>query len=251
MIITPIKTHPIRARQEKITSILDRYITDLQEKSVVVITSKIISLCEGRAVPTDSINRDELAKQEAEYFLPRELNQYGVMLSINQGTVIASAGIDESNGDGHLVLWPKDLQKSVSEIRKYLRRKFHLSELGVIMTDSHLQPLRWGTVGTCIAFSGFQPVNNYIGTEDIFGRKLKVTKSNVAEGIAAGAVVAMGEGSEQTPIAVVSDVPFVKFVDNDPTQTELDDLRISKEDDIFGALLNSVPWQKGKKSFLR
>jgi F420-0:gamma-glutamyl ligase len=38
-----------------------------------------------------------------------------------------------------------------------------------------------------------------------------MTKVNVADALAAAAVLVMGEGSEQTPLVVIGDVPFVTF----------------------------------------
>ena len=39
----------------------------------------------------------------------------------------------------------------------------------------------------------------------------KVTKVDVVNALASAAVLVMGEGAEQTPLAVISDVPFVEF----------------------------------------
>jgi len=55
----------------------------------------------------------------------------------------------------------------------------------------------------------------------------------------------MGEGSEQTPLAVIDDAPFVEFQDRDPTVAELEPLRVPPEDDLYAPLLEGVPWQQG------
>ena len=57
----------------------------------------------------------------------------------------------------------------------------------------------------------------------------------------------MGEGSEQTPLAVISDIPFVHFQDRNPTEEELAELKISIEDDVYAPLLKAANWKKGKK----
>ena len=57
----------------------------------------------------------------------------------------------------------------------------------------------------------------------------------------------MGEGNEQTPIAVISDVPFVEFQDRNPTKEEIEELKINIDDDLYAPLLKSVNWRKGKK----
>ncbi len=245
MIVTPIKTAPIHANEFKLTDVLNSYLKELKEHDVLVITSKIISLCEGNVVDGD-VSRDELIEKESDYYI-EEKNPYGFHMTIKKNTMIASAGVDLSNGDGHYVLWPKDLQKSANDMRDYLCTRFGLKEVGVVVTDSHVMPLRWGTVGTCIAHSGFEALNSYIGKPDIFGRKLKVTNSNVAEGLAASAVVCMGEGAECTPLTKISDVPFVHFQDRNPTAEELTHLAISMKEDIFSPLLTAVSWKKGNQ----
>ncbi len=247
MIVRPIQTSAITKETGTIFSVLDSVLQDFKENEILVVTSKIVSICEGRLIPVGSVPKDELVAQEADAYLPRSLNVYGVSISIKHNTLIASAGIDESNGNGYYVLWPEDPQRSVNQIRDYIMERFSLSSVGVIMTDSHLFPLRWGTVGTAITYTGFEALNNYIGTPDIFGRPLHVTMSNVAEGLAAAAVVTMGEGSEKTPLAVILDIPFVHFVDHHPTPKELEKLHISKEEDVFAPFFASVPWQSSKK----
>jgi len=145
------------------------------------------------SVRVGSTDKDALIRQESEYYLPRKLNKYGVMLTIKRNILAPSAGIDESNAEGHYILWPKDPQKTANEIRAYLRKKYRLKKLGIIITDSRTLPLRWGTIGVCLAYSGFKSLNNYIGKKDLFGRKLNVTQSNVADSLAVAAVLAMGE----------------------------------------------------------
>jgi len=241
-----IKTKRIIPKKDKdIFLILDEYLPKLKEKSIVAVTSKIVAICEGRIADPKKVTRDEVAAKEAELYLPRELNKYNFMLTIKRSTMIASAGVDESNAAGNLVLWPKDPQKSANEIRAYLKKKFRLKSLGVIITDSKTSPLRWGLTGISIAHSGFSALNYYRQKPDIFGRKLKVSQANVAEALAVSAVLLMGEGKEQTPLAVIEDVPFVKFQKRDPTEKELKSLRISLEEDVYGSILTAVKWKKG------
>ena len=57
----------------------------------------------------------------------------------------------------------------------------------------------------------------------------------------------MGQGEEQTPLATITDIPFVTFQNHTPTREEHDMLRIEKEKDIYGKLLTSVKWEKGGK----
>lgn len=250
MKVAAYKTHKIKTG-EKLFEILDKYLPSLEENSVVAIASKVVGICEGRVVKIDdpektNDQKSKLVEKEAEYFLPREFNQYGFMITINRNMLVASAGIDESNSDGYFSLWPEDPQKSANEIREYLVTKHHIKHLGVILTDSKLTPLRWGVTGFAISHSGFEALNNYIGQPDIYGRKMHAEKANIADSLATAAVAEMGEGNEQQPIAVITDAKFVHFQDRNPTQEELDDLKIKLEDDVYASLLTSVDWQKRK-----
>ena len=247
MKVTPVKTHKITLRDKDLLKLLDRYLPRLKERSVVAISSKIVAICEGRVVKMGLVDKDELIKNEAELYLPRHENRYHVSLTITDSKLVATAGIDESNGDGYYILWPKRPQKTVNAVRSYLKKKHKLINIGVVLTDSVTTPLRMGVTGTAISHCGFSALNNYIGKTDIFGRRLEFTKVSIMNGLAAASVVATGEGKEQTPLAVIEDVPFVKFQDRNPTKKELKDLNIVLEDDLYAPMLTKVKWLSGKK----
>ena len=183
--------------------------------------------------------------EQAEYFLPPKYSTYGFTITMKHNVLIPSAGIDESNGNGYYVLWPRDPQKTVNQIREYLVEKHGVKNIGVIIVDSKTTPLRWGVTGVAIVHSGFDALNDYIGKPDIFNRPFKVEKVNVADGLAASAVLVMGEGNEQTPLAIVEDVSFIHFQNRNPSQQELDTLAISIDEDLYAPLLKHVPWEKG------
>lgn len=254
MIVTSVKTHKITQKDKDVLQILDRYIKKLPEKSVVAVTSKIVSICEGRIIRAQRLEfgiqnkknqKDRLVEKEADLYLPRHMSKYDFMISIKRGIFTASAGIDESNGNGFYVLWPKDPQKSVNQIRKWLKSRFNLENVGAIITDSKTTPLRWGVTGVAIAHSGFLALNSYVGKPDVFGRIMQVEKLNVADSLATSAVSVMGEGNEQTPLAIIEDIPFVQFQRRNPTKKELENLKISIEDDLYAPIIGSVRWKKG------
>ena len=246
MKIFPIKTHKIRpGGKQNLFEVLDRYLKTLRERSIVVITSKIVSICQGRVVKIKKVDKKELIKKEAEYFLPSEESKYNITLTIKGNLLLPTAGVDKSNGAGYFILWPENPQETANQVRKYLGNRFSVKKVGVIITDSKTIPLRRGTTGVAIAHSGFFALNNYIGKPDIFGRKLKVTKANILDALAASAVLVMGEGKEQTPLAIIEDIPFVKFQNRDPSEKELQDFYLNMADDLYAPLLKSVKWQKG------
>ncbi len=248
MKIEPIKTHSITIEDNDILKLIDRYVLDLNENTILVVTSKIISITEGRVKKivegNEASDKEKLVKEESEMFLDKSENQYGFYLTITQNLLIPTAGIDESNGNGYYILWPKNAQVTSNKIREHLVTKFGLKNVGVIITDSKTTPLRWGTTGVAIAHSGFSALNDYIGSQDLFGREMRVTKSNIADGLAAGAVAVMGEGRESTPLVVISDISNIEFQDRNPTNEELASLKISIEDDVYGTILKRAPWQK-------
>lgn len=246
MKVVAVKTRKITRKDTDIFEILDTYLPNIEENSVIAVTSKIIAICEGRLIPTEKSNKDELVRQESDYFLPKESNQYNVYLTIKDNMLVATAGIDESNSNGNYILWPQNPQESANKIRVYLKKKFQLKNVGVIITDSKSTMLRWGITGAAIAHSGFAALNNKIGTPDIFGEKLEITQVNVSDALSSAAVLEMGEANEQTPLAVITDIPYVNFQDRNPNEEELSVLHYDMKKDMYEKLLTSVPWEKGK-----
>lgn len=247
MKVTAVKTDIIEAGKTSLYELLTNSLSHVPEHSVVAITSKVVSLCEGNAIPSNTIDKDELIKREAELFLPKNQSKYGIYLTIKHNILTPNSGIDESNTNGFYVPWPKKPQSSANVCREIIAGRFNLKNTGVIITDSVSSPLKWGVTGISIAHSGFKAVNDRIGSRDLFGRELRMTKINVADALAAAAVLCMGETNEQTPIAIIEDVPFVEFVQGSPGKAELDAMRISMEDDLYGPLLKCVKWQPGQK----
>lgn len=234
MKVQAIKTHKITIKDKNIFTILDKYLPiRLSEKSIVVVTSKIISLCEGSIVRKDAIDKKTLIQKEADIVLGNS-DLHNVTITIKNNILLPTAGIDESNAGGVYVLWPKNSQDTANKLRVYLAKKYRLSYLGVIVTDSRSTVMRRGTTGFALAYCGFEGLKNYRGKKDLFSKRRKrFTVANHADALATAAVAVMGEGNEQTPIAYINDVPFVKFVRKNPSQEELDEFHISPPRDLF------------------
>lgn len=248
MKVFPIKTETVVYGKTDLLAFLKKNLNRLKEESIVAITSKIVSISEGSIIKIGKIGKDALIKQESDYFISRHYNKYNLTLTIKNNVLIPSAGVDESNGNGYYILWPRDPQKTANNIRKFLISTFRLKHVGVIITDSKTTPLRRGTTGVAIAHSGFLALKDYIGKPDIFGRKIAVTMLNIAEALASSAVVEMGEGGEQMPIVVIQDVPFVNFQNRNPNKKELKELNIELDEDLYAPILQAAEWKKGTAS---
>lgn len=231
MIIKTIKTEKIVNNKIKLEKFLDKYIKDLKENSVIAFSSKVISIMEGRVVSKNE-NKDKLIAQEADYISSKE-NKYGRRTTIKYHALVSGAGIDESNGNGDYILLPSSPQKTAKKIYNYLDKRFKMQKFGVIICDSRSMPLRCGASGVAIGFWGFPPLKSYIGKEDLFGRKLQFERANIVDALATAAVLAMGEGNEQTPIALIKNFKNIDFNKKKPTNKELKDFYLSLDDDIF------------------
>ncbi len=247
MIVRSYKTHKIKAGED-LYKILDKYLPPLNENSVVAITSKIVSITQGDIVKNDgAITKEELIKKESDYYIENDKDsEYGkIFLTRKNGLIVFTAGIDESNTDEGYVLWPKNLQEITDKIWQYLREKRNIKNLGVIVTDSGIIPVRTGVIGSCLSWCGFEAINSFVGKNDIFGRQIMFTQVSVIESLAVSAVVVIGETNEQTPLAILTDLSFVKFQDRIPTPDELNAVIFPIEKDLYGKLLTSVEWKKG------
>ncbi len=230
MKITPVKTRVFEEGEDLVAFIVS-HIPQLEDGSVLAVTSKIVALAEGRtAVVADEKEKEALIRAESEWAQPTKY----VMLTVKDGMAMANAGIDDSNGNGKLVLLPKDSFEAANMLRKKLLAHYHLERLGILITDSRVAPLRAGVCGVALGYAGFSGVHDYRGTPDIFGRPLKITQTNIADSLATAATVVMGEGKEQRPLAIIEDAP-VSFQDT----VDAKELHIDIGDDMYGPLFRS------------
>jgi len=238
MKITPIKTRKVNPPKDDIFSLLDDSCPNLKEKDILLISSKILAIHQGRCIPIKDIeNKEGLIKREADILITGEQHHAKhTTLTIKNNTLIPSAGIDESNANGYYILWPKNSEKEAKKICNYLKKKFSIKNLAVIITDSNVSPMRYGTIGISIGFYGLEPLKNYINKKDIFGRKLKMTQSNIVDSLSALGVLTMGEGNEQTPIAIISDAESVEFTNKETFKK----ISIPPKKDIYYPLIKNA-----------
>jgi putative folate metabolism gamma-glutamate ligase len=248
MNVTSYKTHIVDVRED-IFKILDEYLPPLKENSVVAIASKIIAICQNDVIKKEKgMEKRDLIPYEADYYLGEDYKlSYGQIISIKNHTLTASAGIDASNGGDYYILWPKNLQEITNKIWEYLRKNNNIKNLGIVVTDSRVTPLRWGVIGIALSWCGFEAIKSYIGQADIHGQLMHAEKTSIIDSLATTATLITGEGDEQTPLAVMEHVDFIKFQKRVPTEEEIKGIQIEIKDDLFEPLLNSVRWKKGKR----
>lgn len=207
-----VKTRPLLPPKDNILDLLNA-IRVLRDGDIVVITSKILAVHQGRCIKIGpTVDKKKLIKQEAEkYQETHHAQKHKFILTIKNHTLIPSAGIDESNGNGYYILWPKNVNQLLKKLRSYLITRHKIKNLGLIATDSHTIPLRTGVIGISIGFFGFDPIYDYRGRKDVFGRKLKFTKANIVDSLAAISVLFMGESNEQTPMLIIRGAE-IKFI---------------------------------------
>lgn len=216
--------------KDDLFSLLDEYLIEVKEDDVVAVSSKIVAIGEGDCIPVEGTDKVALVTEEADLSIPRDY--WHSPLTVIKNAFIGTAGIDESNADGYLVKLPKDPFKSAKEIHSYLKNRFGLENVGVIITDSNSSPLRRGATGVSIGWWGFKPTINHVGEEDLFGREIKVEVTNLADGLAAGANVVMGEVAECQPLVIIRKTPSLVFTEEDTRE----DLLVSFEEDTFKVL---------------
>ena len=112
--------------------------------------------------------------------------------------------------------------------------------MGVVITDSHSLPFRYGALSVAIGCWGFEPIISHIGRPDLFGKPMEYSKTNLPDAIAAAATLISGECDEAQPIAIIRGIPEVSFTDEDPRPTFL----VSSEEDIYRDLYKGFMWKK-------
>jgi len=188
----------------------------IRHGDVIVVSSKYVSNSQGRILDHDSIKPSQKANELSKKFsINDKLSEViiresdiifggvsGFIITSSDNIMAPNAGIDKSNSQGKLILYPYDPYLVAEQIK----RKFFLDydiHVGVIIVDSRLMPARVGTIGVAIACSGIEPVLDRRATTDLVGNVLKVTFQATADNLASIANHKMGEGDELLPMAII------------------------------------------------
>ena len=202
MQITTFKTKIFKEKQD-LPAFIYQHIKKVPDRSIIVVSSKLVALWQGTLAPLK--DKEKLIKQESTHYLKTALCYF----TIKDNMVMTNAGIDESNVKGKILLFPKDLYKCADDLRRELKKKYKVKNLGLIISDSMILPLRSGVINAAVAYSGFKGVQSNIGKKDIYGRKLKTTLVNAADSLATAAGFLMGEAAQKTPLALIQNAPII------------------------------------------
>jgi coenzyme F420-0:L-glutamate ligase/coenzyme F420-1:gamma-L-glutamate ligase len=189
----------------------------LDAGDVIVVAQKFVSKAEGAVVALADISPSPRAREWATAYgkdaavvevVLRESRRIvrmerGVLIAeTRHGLVCANAGVDASNvPSGYVTVLPQDPDASAARIRRSLAER-HAVDIGVIVSDTFGRPWREGAVNVAIGVAGLQPMMDYRGQVDQFGRRLQSTVIAIADEIASAAELVMGKAA-RTPAAVV------------------------------------------------
>jgi len=200
----------------------------LRDGDVVVVTSKVVSKCEGRivAAPEDPVQRDALRRSLIEAEAVRVLARKGRTLITENaiGLIQAAAGVDGSNvGTTELALLPQNPDGSAAALKSGLQEALGV-RIAVIVTDTMGRAWRTGQTDAAIGAAGLTVLHGYAGAVDRHGNELQVTEVAVADEIAAAADLVKGKLTA-VPVAVVRGLTIT-----DDGSTGRDLLRPGEED---------------------
>lgn len=244
MQVTAHALSPLRAPKASLRDALRASHLTLRDGDIVAVSSKVVSIDEGRCVPVEGTDKESLVKAESDWYYRAPASRWRRLFTVARGALVGSAGIDESNGNGYFVLYPVDPFASARRLRKWFMREYGVRQLAVIVTDSTSIPMRRGAMGFALAWDGLDPLRDYRGTEDLFGREIRVEMANLVDGLAAAAVLEMGEGDECTPVAVIRGAKNIAFKNR---ARAADQLIVAPEDDLFAPLLWRKGWKRGER----
>ncbi len=215
--------------------------SDLHDGDILVVAQKIVSKQEGRIVDLSTVKPSllsegissqyqkdpriiELILSEAKRIV--RMKNGIIIVETNNGIICANAGVDESNvEEGYATLLPINSDISAQTIRNKIRDQTN-KNVAVIISDTFGRPFRMGQTNCAIGISGLNPILNYAGTMDSFGKILRITEIAVADELSAAAELVMGKALK-CPVAIIRDYSF-KLEDH-----VIDELIRPENEDLF------------------
>lgn len=226
IIIRPVQGIPLVQAGDDISAhILDALDFALQDRDVLVISSKIVSKSQGRLVHLDDVHPGAQAVELAQITRkdPRivelvlqestEVSRSapGVLITRHRlGFTSANAGIDQSNiggQDAYALLLPLDPDASARQIRQRIQETTGTA-VSIIISDTHGRPFRLGNIGVAIGVSGVPALLDLRGRTDLYGRELRASIQGYADLVASAAHLACGEADEGIPVVLVRGLQY-------------------------------------------
>ena len=215
--------------------------SEINDGDILVFSQKIVSKNEGRILSLSSVNPSLLANGIASSYGkdPRLIElilseserivrmENGIIIvKTKHGFVCANAGIDESNvQDGYATLLPEDPDKSARLLKERIEQKTG-KNIAVIISDTFGRPFRLGQTDVAIGIAGLEPILDYNGKPDTFGKIMRVTAIAVADEICSASELVMGK-VEKCPIVIVRNYNY-NF-----SKAKIQKLLRSEHDDLF------------------
>ena len=238
--VIPIKIQKeIESGDNLVDLILESF--EINDGDVLVFSQKIISKNEGRILSLSSVNPSLLANGIASSYGkdPRlvelilseskkivRMENGVIIVETKHGFVCANAGIDESNvKDGYATLLPDDPDKSANLLKDRIKQKTG-KNVAIIISDTFGRPFRLGQTDVAIGIAGLEPILDYNGKPDTFGKIMQVTAIAVADEICSTSELVMGK-VQKCPIAVIRNYNFSS------STAKIQEMLRSDHDDLF------------------
>ena len=215
--------------------------SEVNDGDILVFSQKIVSKNDGRILSLSSVNPSLLANGIASSYGkdPRlvelilseskrivRMENGIIIVETRHGFVCANAGIDESNvQDGYATLLPDNPDQSANLLKGKIEQKTG-KNIAVIISDTFGRPFRLGQTNVAIGIAGLEPVLDYNGKPDTFGKIMQVTAIAIADEICSASELVMGK-VEKCPIAIVRNYNF------NLSDAKIQKLLRSEHDDLF------------------
>ena len=238
--IIPVKIQKeIEPNDDLVDLILES--SEVNDGDILVFSQKIVSKNDGRILSLSSVNPSLLANGIASSYGkdPRlvelilseskrivRMENGIIIVETKHGFVCANAGIDESNvQDGYATLLPDNPDQSANLLKGKIEQKTG-KNIAVIISDTFGRPFRLGQTNVAIGIAGLEPVLDYNGKPDTFGKIMQVTAIAIADEICSASELVMGK-VEKCPIAIVRNYNF------NLSDAKIQKLLRSEHDDLF------------------
>ena len=238
--VIPIKIQKeIESGDNLVDLILESF--EINDGDILVFSQKIISKNEDRILSLSSVNPSLLADGIASSYGkdPRlvelilseskrivRMENGVIIVETKHGFVCANAGIDESNvKDGYATLLPDDPDKSANLLKDRIKQKTG-KNVAIIISDTFGRPFRLGQTDVAIGIAGLEPILDYNGKPDTFGKIMQVTAIAIADEICSTSELVMGK-VQKCPIAVIRNYNFSS------STAKIQEMLRSDHDDLF------------------